>query len=265
LLTVAEECMIARIAPLTGALATAMCGLLLVSAAPAAAEGDIATKLTLDTAYTGAVGRTIEEQPTTIRNCAAIPGGVKADTDGWSFNQPVVGAPVDAYVIGFITLVGETPTPVLIGITAGGLVQVPFSAEALQGQIKPSDLQPVPEGVTGGLLNAGAGGAWLGTPQGWRLAFGVLQIRWAPGGPTTFDLTAVCLPAVVSSPSPAPSPTPSGAGGGAATPTPTTPASNLPITGDRSAALAAAGFALLVVGVLLVVVRRRRNKVRFVL
>jgi LPXTG-motif cell wall-anchored protein len=230
-----------------------------------AAPGD-PVNLTLDSAFTGTTGKLAEEQPTDLRKCNDIADGAKKDTDGWLFDQPVSGATASAYVIAFIKLVDGTAVPVLLGINADGVVEVPFSAAALAAPLAEDGPGPAPAGVSGGLLGDGADGAWLRTPTGWRLAYGVLQVGSTGSEPATFALTAVCLPAVAVPPASAsPSASSSASPSAAASPSPAAGgAPTLPVTGGSVAVLAGAGLALVGVGVLLLRLRRRRTEITFV-
>jgi LPXTG-motif cell wall-anchored protein len=261
---------IARRVPMVGVLILVLCGMLLASGRAAWAEDGKAT-LTLDPAFAGPFGRTLEEQPATLRDCAAVPGGMQVGMDGWRFDQPVAGAPVSGYAIGFIKEVDGQLGTVVILISAAGLFEVTATAGA--ARFDASAVGPPPAGVTGGLVDAGAGGAWLGTPHGWRLAGGALEILASAGERTTFGLSAVCLPGSAS-PSPSPSsslpsssPAPTISDPAAAPSTSavaTTPAAaSLPVTGGRMPLLVVGGSALLVLGGALLAVRRQRDRVRF--
>ena len=118
-----EELVIARLARWAALSAS----ILVISSVPApafAAEDDAVVRLTLDTAFTGAGGKTIADEPAAIRKCADLPGGAQPATDGWRFDQPVAGRSAAAYTIAFITTVQGTPTPILLGVTPTGVVQI---------------------------------------------------------------------------------------------------------------------------------------------
>ena len=257
--------MFARIGRWSGAFSVSTCLILSIPAAARAAT----VPLTLDTSFTGATGKTIEDEPDSLRDCSAFPDGAKIDSDGWKFDQPVPGGTVQAYTIALIKTVNGVPEPVLLGITSAGVVRIAFNPATAQGQFGPDDLGPAPEGVTGGLADDGA---WLNTPAGWRLAFGALMVTGGAAGGGTFALTDVCLPAPAASPSvSAPSASRSvspSASATSASPTTTAAAAatetggSLPITGSRTGPLALAGLALAIAGVLLLAVRRRRIRFR---
>jgi hypothetical protein len=285
--------MIARFAR-GGALITASCSMALSMQAAALAADEPSAPLTLDKAFTAATGKTVQDQPAALRNCARFTGGAKNGSGGWYFDQPVQGAQPLAYVIGYIDTVNGKANSVLIGVLAGQLYRIDVNEQTAAGNFGPQDLQPPPAGVSGGLTGDGVR---LTTPQDWRLASGALMVT---GGPatrsTTFALTAVCLPpsptrppvSPPSSPSPSPSPSRPPAGTGIPVgngparpdePSPSAPASSsaaaaapdadaeatgtLPITGGPGGALAGLGLASVAAGLLAVAAHRRRDRVRF--
>lgn len=267
--------MIMRFGRRAGVVPAAALLILSMQAAAIAAEKVDAIRLPLDTEFTGAVGKTVTDEPASIRNCARFAGGARPGTDGWRFDQPVPGGAVRAYTIGFIATIDGTPGAVLLGLTGDSVVRINVTPATLQGQFGPEDLLPVPAGVSGGLIDGGAGGSWLNTPTGWRLAAGALLVDGTAGDREAFALVAVCLPGAPASPStspsasasPSPSPSPSATHSSptpSASPTATPPdTGGLPITGNRSGVVAFAGLAAVVIGGLLLAVRRRRDKVRF--
>jgi hypothetical protein len=250
-----------RRAPLVLASACPILGLVLaMPGAASAADNGTPTTLTLDTKFVGPGGLTANDEPTSLRNCGAFPGSATANTDEWKFNQPAAGATVLAYTVGFIDVTSAAPAARVFGITEGGIVE-----------IKPDDptkTLPLTKGVSGALTEDGVR---VGTPAGWRLAGGALQIVNGTGG-GTFALTAVCLPATKPAPSsssrsPKPSTTPPprhrGAPAPSRSPSSTAPAGALPITGSRGGPLALTGLAVVLAGLTVLVVLRRRNRTRF--
>jgi LPXTG-motif cell wall-anchored protein len=196
-----------------------------------------------------------------------IKGGAKADTDGWTFDQPVKDAHVVAYAFVFVN--GDQPE--VLGIGPDGVFAIDpgagsessleqkLGAAARSGKIASAAVPtvPLPAGVKGGLIDNN-GGAWLQTPKGWRLLFGVLATDVTEPAVDKFDLKGVCLPAGAEpQPSASPSPSTGGQGGGSGGDT-------LPLTGANVGVLAGAGVLLVAVGVALFLIRRRRNSVKFV-
>ena len=256
--------MIARIARGGGVVAASAILILSAQATALAAEGGTPAPLTLDKTFTGVSGKTIDDQPASLRDCRQFPEGAKKATDGWRFDQPVAGAQPLAYTVAFIETVDGKASPVLIGLIAGRLLQIDVNEETLKGNISQDDLEAAPAGVSGGLVD---GGAWLGTPHGWRLATGALMIDGDAGGVTTFSLTAVCPPPA--SPSPTTSTTRSASSSPAVAHSPSTSATTEPaavglaITGNRSGTVALLGLTAVALGVLMLAARRRRAKIRF--
>jgi LPXTG-motif cell wall-anchored protein len=201
------------------------------------------------------------------KDCTAIPGGAKADTDGWTFDQPVKDAHVVAYAFVFVNgdqseVLGIDPDGVFAidpGAGSESSLEQKLGAAARSGKIASAAVPtvPLPAGVKGGLIDNN-GGAWLQTPKGWRLLFGVLATDVTEPAVDKFDLKGVCLPAGAEpQPSASPSPSTGGQGGGSGGDT-------LPLTGANVGVLAGAGVLLVAVGVALFLIRRRRNSVKFV-
>ncbi|MEN3305359.1 MAG: hypothetical protein V7603_1561 [Micromonosporaceae bacterium] len=234
----------------------------LMWAAPAQAADPGPVRLLIDPADTQIHAI---DAPVRLQSCVGIPGGAKRGVDGWVFDQPITVLDGPSYVIGYIDARSGTAVPVILEILPDRIGLVLFNG----GQPDPTaPLQPVPDGVIGGMLDGGMGGAWLQTPAGWELVFGVDNAQSGTATASTFGLTAVCLPTAESqSPTPSPvaaSPSPSpvspstvpttGAGGG-------TGGGNagLPVTGSPTAPLVAVGALLTGLGGALLLVRRRRS------
>ncbi len=240
-------------------------------AANAADPGPVILKL--DDKY---VLKKVTDLPAELLTCAHVPGGAKPGVDGWSFDQPMVGAHDILYVIGYIIDEPSGPTPILLGIGPGGVVTVPISTAAatvpgmVPGAIAtpapsttPSPaptIGPPPPGVTGGLIDGGAGGAWLQTPKGWILGGGAMQGVVASTDAKTFGLTSACLPAASGTPSPSPTAT------GSPTPPAVLPAlqettGTLPRTGAPVGLIVGTGVVLVGVGAALRLAYARRRRV----
>jgi hypothetical protein len=195
-----------------------------------------------------------------LRTCVDLPGGAEKGTDGWVFDQPIHAPVGPVTVIGFVDDSTGALKPVVLRVDGDGLWLVPI----VDGQAGAP--VPAPDGMAGGLLGGGTGGAWLRTPAGWRVVYGVDTAQSGTADTATFGLAAVCLP-------------PPSTGGVAGTPTaagtgtPTHPASpsaavaepTLPVTGGRTAIIAGVGAVLVLLGgaALALTARRRRERVRF--
>jgi hypothetical protein len=231
-------------------------GAVAVSAALGATPAVADNPLTLDQAVTQKTAVELADR----QDCAAVPGGTQAGSDGWVFDQPVAGASAIGYAIGYDTGNRDHPAPIVLGVLTTGLVQFPIDPTGGGTAGAPV---PAPPGVSGGLIDGGQSGGWLRTPAGWTLLPGALELA-APSDQTTFHLTAVCAavtasPSASSSPSSSPSPSASPTATATEGSTPTTPPASpeLPVTGTDIGMIAGVGVLSVLIGVVLVLRARR--------
>jgi hypothetical protein len=196
------------------------------------------------------------------RDCSRLPGGPMPDVDGWVFNQPIAGAARPVYEFGFVVIkirggivkdvvgiridehgVSVIPAPSRDPSPTAGPTLTPSSAPSSSPSPERT-LSPLPPNVTGGLLNGGAGGAWLRTPAGsagtsvgtWLLYLGRLTLDASSTTATSFAVVSVCLPdtPVANLPSAGPGHADTG---------------QLPTTGNNAGPIVAVGLLTIVAGV----------------
>lgn len=193
-------------------------------------------------------------------DCSLIPGGAVADTDGWVFTQPLAQPVGVVYSIGFIIL-SDPPSVVVFLVDATGISSVPLESgdQALAATTsaltrKSLAALPLPEGVSGSLIDDGAGGVWLRTPAGWLIAAGALGAISETTDVTMFGLRSACPP-LQAQPSPSPSASPS--------PSPSispSPSATLPKTGAAVSTTGIAGAVLVLLGTGLLLIRKHRRR-----
>jgi LPXTG-motif cell wall-anchored protein len=213
------------------------------------------------------------------KGCSGIPSGPKVGTEGWVFSNPVKTLVEVVYVFGMVLNPETKPEGAIVAVTTDGVKGIPLEAAKLKGNVKAltkatesgvKELAaktakaadgpkitgildgvptvPAPAGVSGDVLPAN-GGAWLQTPPGTILVYGVLLHDGGVVDTEKFELVSVCAPAAAPAPTPSATKAP-GTGGGTG--------DSLPLTGANVGIVVGLGALLLALGGGLLFVRRRR-------